>query len=243
MISDERRFRRDYNEYRNEERGRNRSGDMNYGDAAGEQAYDREYDRSTGYNRSRDYGSRIYERRNLPDNGHYNIQDYDYNRGNEGTYGREPGLNEDFRSNRYELERDYRRAREAAPGYHGANYENPENSDSSYKRNRDRREDSRRYQDRRNHWEPNDIDRMSPYDIGLGPSEARDRNRTHYGGRTEFDDSRNNHSGPREDRGFFGRAGEKARSWFGKEEPIRRDRDRRRNSYDHHNNYNDRDRY
>ena len=193
MISDERRFRRDYNDYHNEDR--NRSGDMNYDDAASHRGYDRKFDRSTGYNRSRDYGRHQYNRRNAPDRGRYNIQDYDYNGGNEETYGLEPGSNEDFRSNTNELERDYRKAREASPGYKGANYENPENSDSSYNRGRDRQEDSRRFQARQKHGTPNDVDRMGQYDIGMGQYSARDRNKIHYGGRKEFNDSRNNHSG------------------------------------------------
>lgn len=224
MISDERRHRRDYNEYRNEGRDRNRPGDMNYDDAADEQGYDREYDRSTGYNRSRDYGNHIYERRNLPDSGRYSIQDYDYNRGNEGTYGREPGSNEDFRSNRYEQERDYRRAPEAAPGYHGANYENPENSDSSYSRNRNRHENSRQFQAQRNKWDSNMANNMNPYNVGMERYQARDRSGSFYVGRTEYHESRNFNPEHGEDRRFLNRTGDRVRSGFSNEDKRNRDR-------------------
>lgn len=233
MASEERRFRRDYNEYRNEEKDRNRPGDMNYGYTADEEEYNREFYRSTGNRPNRDNDSRFYDSRNLRrDRDRYHIQDYDYNRGNEGTYGRDPGSAEDFRTNRYESGRGYRREREATTGYHGANYETPENSDSSYSRNRDRHSEGRQFQARRTHWGPRDTDRMNQYEIGMGHYNARDRNRTHYGGEKELRDSRNTHSGQGEDRGFMDRNGERVRSWFRNEEDSNRERDRGRSSYD-----------
>ena len=220
MISYERRFRRDYHEYRNEERGRNSSGDMNYSDAADQQGYDRQYDRSTGYNHSRDYGNRIYERRNTPGRGRYYIQDYDYNRENAETYGREAGSSEDFWRSRYDTEQGFSQNRKRNSGYLSADDNDqssrnrkPQMSGESYGPNRSTRGE-------RNDWENN------PYDSGMGRYQARDRSENFYGGRTEFPDSRSYNQSRDQDRGSF-----------------ERNRNRNRHSHDSYYGRYDRDRY
>ena len=85
----------------------------------------------------------------------------------------------------------------------------------------------------------NDRDRDRDY-RGPYQSRGRDDGRGDYGGR--FDQGRRDYSGdPRgydQDRGFFDRAGDEVRSWFGDE-----DAERRRRADDRYGQYEDRGRY
>lgn len=250
MRSDERRFRGDYDEYRNEDRERNsdrkygnpgrrdyrnfenRSG---YGNPDNFNRNDRDRDRySPNYSRQ-EYNAPYYDRIHEPREGRYGRQDYQYNYENQNSYGRERRYREDYRNNRYEDNQGYRKAREAGVGYHGANYDNPENSDSTRSRREEDYNRGRRFQAQRHKWDSHNVDTFNQEQIGMGRYQARGRTETLYGGKTELNNTRDHNPSPeRDDRGFIARTGDRIRSYFQEEDERRGrnenwDRDRSKN--------------
>lgn len=217
---------------------------------------DADYDRERGWdaNRRSDYEPGYYGRNRNSDRYNYNSernfysgpagrQNYSYDRGYNTDRGRDSNRNYGSYGDPYgRSEHEYRSMNRGSGGYdqdYGRNGDYNDRDDS-WRRRGARHQDSehRDYDRSSNRYERDDYDtnrayndwgyyRSSPTLAGRGPWDARERDRDR-----DYSSYRERDYGRDHDRGFWDRAGDRVRSWFGDEEAGRRDDRNREEQWD-----------